>query len=68
MSGRSIRDAIEMVEFAGEFRCYDGGGGIWIGNNRNISDGNFMDWGVAEAVTVIVNAVRDGKLVMAAPR
>lgn len=45
------------------FRHYDGSGAIWAGGRDPYPDGTFVDWGLAEAVVVVLNAVVAGKLV-----
>lgn len=65
MTERTLREEIELVAIcAGRrgFRSFEGGGHIWAGNNSGIADGSFTDWGLARAVTAILNAVSEGRL------
>lgn len=58
----TLEHALEIARMAYPFRSYDGTGGIWCDENNGIADGNFTDWGLARAVTIILNAVMDGTL------
>lgn len=65
-----LRDAIELVGIgAGKdgdgYRSYPGTGSIWCGRNEGIADANFVDWGLARATALILNAVVRGDLVPA---
>jgi hypothetical protein len=58
-----LDDAIELARIGAEgggYRAYDGG--IWIGRNHNLADARFDDWGLAQSVAIILNAVLDGTL------
>jgi hypothetical protein len=60
-----LKDAIEIVKTgAGRrgYRSYPGTGGIWCGDNEQIPDAQFVDWGLAKATAEILNAVLDGRL------
>jgi hypothetical protein len=61
----TLEHAIDLVRTgAGREGYYNaaGSGGIWAGSNRNIADAQFVDWGLARATAVILNAVVNGQL------
>jgi hypothetical protein len=58
-----LLDAIGLVEIGSPYRTYGGSGGIWSGINDQIPDANFIDWGLARATAIILNAVVSGRLV-----
>lgn len=71
MSGRTLEDAMLLVHSAAGkrgFRHYDGSGAFYAGDiDTGPPEASFTDWGLAESVTVILNAVVTGKLIPAPP-
>lgn len=65
-----LNHAIELVKIGGGrsgYRTHGGCGGIWCGYNKNgFPDANFIDWGLARATAIILNALINGELVPAA--
>lgn len=62
-----LEEAIELIKIgAGKegYRSYPGTGGIWAGRNEQFADATFVDWGLARATALILNAVIDGRLTM----
>ncbi len=62
----TLKHAIEIAKIGPDYRSYDGSGGLWNRGNHGIADAMFVDWGLARAVSIILNAVRDGRLVVKA--
>lgn len=61
-----LDEAISLVRTgAGRrgYRSYSGGGEIWAGNNEQYADARFVDWGLARATAIILNAVARGELI-----
>lgn len=63
----TLAHAIEIAITADSARVHASGGSLWFGGNQGIADATFQDWGSARATAVILNAVKDGKLVLATP-
>ena len=64
MSDEEIAEAIELIKMATPARSYPGTGGLWFGQNRNLADASFDDWGLARAVAAIMNAIGDERVVI----
>lgn len=67
MNQQTIKDAIEIASIgAGKegYRSYPGTGGIWAGRNEQFADATFVDWGLARAAAIILNAAVNGDLVL----
>lgn len=60
----TLQHAIEIAGLGTPARTYPGGGEMWVGSNSGPADAVFTDWGLARAVAIILNAVRDGRFIL----
>lgn len=58
----TLQEAVEILSMMTPVRSYDGTGQLWFGDNQNMSDATFEDWGAARATAVILNAVHEHTL------
>ena len=61
----TLEHAIEIAMIGmhhNEFRA--DGGGLWTSDVEGPPDATFTDWGMARATAMILNAVRDGSLIL----
>lgn len=63
-----LSHALEIARIGGRYRFWPGSGQVTTPYDHPMQPaGNFVDWGLARAVAIILNAVIDGKLVVASP-